>query len=81
MTVKQLKRLLEAYKEDFNIVIENNYIKVTSQYYRDDYEEYINSAGGTWEGGCGNAPDGTFCGECVHFDCDRCGWEERGNGK
>ena len=78
MTVKHLKTLLSAYKDDFDVVIKNNNIKITGKYYGDDiYEEYINSAGGTWEGGCGNAPDGRFCGECSTFDCDKCGWKER----
>jgi hypothetical protein len=77
MKVWDLKRLLEAYKDDFDIVIKDNYLKVTGQYYNDHYEEYINSAGGTWEGGCGNAPNGKFCGECSTFDCDKCDWKER----
>ena len=78
MKIRDLRRLLLAYKDDFDVVIENGYIKVTGAYYDNyDYEEYINSAGGTWEGGCGNAPDGRFCGECGHFDCDKCDWKER----
>jgi hypothetical protein len=77
MKVKDLKRLLGAYKDDFDVVIKDGYIKVIGQYYSGTYEEYINTYGGTWQGGCGNAPDGSFCGECGHFDCSKCNWKER----
>ena len=78
MTVKHLRKLLTNYENEFTVTIENNHIKVAGMYPNGDfYEEFINSAGGTWEGGCGTAPDGKFCGECSTFNCDECGWKER----
>ena len=78
MKVRDLKLLLLCYKDDYELTIENNHIKVVGTFRTGEtYEEYINSAGGCLESGCGRAPDGSFCGECSHFDCDKCDWKER----
>lgn len=79
MTVQQLRKLLREYADEFTVTIENNHIKVVGMYSSGDlFEEFINSAGGTWEGGIGIAPNGWWCGECSTFDCDKCGgWKER----
>ena len=38
---------------------------------------WIDSVGGSHEGGCGTMPDGTECGECSHEDCGECTvWKE-----
>ena len=38
---------------------------------------WFDTAGGYHEGGCGNMPDGTFCGECGNMDCADCGvWKD-----
>lgn len=76
MTVGQLRSLLIVHDDNAEVVV--NGMKIIGKYTtRETYEEFINSAGGTWEGGCGTAPDGRFCGECSSFDCDRCNWKER----
>lgn len=78
MTVKHLKKLLSYYDNGDEVVIEDSTIKILGVHWSGEtFEEHINSAGGTWEGGCGTAPDGKFCGECSTFDCDECGWKER----
>ena len=78
MIVKDLKKILLRYKDTDNVTISKDYIKVAGKFNNgDDYEEFINSAGGIWEGGIGYAPNGKWCGECSTFDCDKCGWEER----
>lgn len=78
MRVIDLKKLLLCYKDDYELTIANNYIKIVGKFSDGEiYEEYINSAGGTWEGGCGIDPEGGFCGECSHFDCGQCDWKER----
>ena len=77
MTVAHLKKLLSCYKDDFQVEIKNNSLKITGKYHHSDYEEYINTYGATWEGGTGYNPDGVWCGECGHFDCGQCsGWKE-----
>lgn len=39
---------------------------------------WIDSAGGTHEGGIGHMPDGTCCGECTREDCGECEvWTQR----
>lgn len=82
MTVEQLKTLLCRYKDDFQVEIKNNTIKITGKYYKSDIEEYINTYGATWEGGTAYAPDGAWCGECGGFDCSKCsGWKESLNGE
>lgn len=35
-------------------------------------DEIIDEIGGVHEGGCGWAPDGTFCGECCKITCVGC---------
>ena len=78
MTVKHLINLLSYHANSDEVIIKDNVIKVSGKFITgESYEEYINSTGGVWEGGCGNAPDGTYCGECSTFDCDKCGWKER----
>ena len=76
MTVLNLKQILSYYQDDFEVTIQGNVIKVRGRYRPDstDITEYINSAGGVWEGGCGTAPDGSYCGECSRFECDKCEW-------
>lgn len=79
MTVEQLKTLLCLYKDDFQVEIKNNVIKITGKCGKFDREEYINTYGATWEGGTAYNPDGVWCGECGHFDCGKCsGWKENG---
>jgi hypothetical protein len=78
MTVKHLIKLLREYADEFTVTIENNHIKVVGMYPSGDlFKEFINSSGGVWEGGCGTAPNGKWCGECATFNCDECGWEKR----
>lgn len=78
MMVRDLRKILLRYKDEDQVVIDNNIIKVSGKFTSGDgYEELINSAGGTWMDGCGNAPDGRYCGECGSFDCDKCDWKER----
>lgn len=78
MTVKQLRKLLSRYDDGDEVVIKNNNIHILGVFYTGEtFEEFINSAGGVWEGGCGTAPNGKFCGECSTFDCEECGWKER----
>ena len=78
MTMKHLKELLSIYKNDAEVIIFDNIIEIKSKLSTGHiHREYINSAGGVWEGGTGVAPDGTYCGECSTFDCDKCGWKER----
>ena len=78
MKVRDLKMLLLHYGDDDELTINGNNIKVVGKFRTgESYEEFINSAGGVWEGGCGTAPDGEFCGECSSFDCDKCRWKER----
>lgn len=61
MTVRDLKLLLLCYKDTDELTIENNHIKIVGKFRNGEtYEEYINSAGGLWEGGCGRAADGNF---------------------
>ncbi len=39
---------------------------------------WLDEAGGWHEGGCGNMPDGTFCGECNRMECGICEvWNRR----
>ncbi len=78
MTVKHLKELLRCYKDEYEVNIIDNVIKIECGLGIGGYtsNEYINSAGGVWEGGCGMAPDGSLCGECSSFDCDKCGWDK-----
>ena len=33
---------------------------------------FLDEANGWHEGGCGNMPDGTFCGECNRMNCNEC---------
>ncbi len=41
-----------------------------------DDPEFIDRVGGSHSGGVGNAPDGTFCGECTYGSCENCPvWE------
>ena len=76
MTVGQLRSLLIVHDDNAEVVI--NGMKIIGKYTTGEtFEEFINSAGGTWECGCGTAPDGRFCGECSSFDCDKCDWKER----
>lgn len=78
MTVRDLKTLLLHYEDDDEVTINNNHIKIVGKFRTGEtYEEFINSAGGTWEGGCGTDPDGKFCGQCDYFDCDKCDWKEK----
>lgn len=37
-----------------------------------DLLSYVDILGGTHDGGCGTAPDGTECGECSYGDCSIC---------
>lgn len=38
---------------------------------------WIDSVGGSHEGGCGTMPDGTDCGECCNEDCAECDvWQD-----
>lgn len=77
MTVEQLRKLLSCYDKNDTVIFVGN-IKIIGKYSDGiGYEEFINSAGGVWEGGCGTAPNGTFCGECSTFDCEQCDWRER----
>jgi hypothetical protein len=78
MTVKQLMNILSYHEDSDEVTINNNHIKVVGKFRTgESYEEFINSAGGIWEGGCGTDPEGKFCGECSTFDCDKCDWRER----
>ena len=36
------------------------------------YVGWFDSVGGYHEGGCGNMPNGNFCGECCNVDCADC---------
>ncbi len=72
MTVERLKRLLRRYRDDFQVEIQNNAIKVTGKYDYSYCEEYINTYGAVWSDGIGFAPDGAWCGECSGFDCSKC---------
>lgn len=80
MKVKHLKELLRCYKDEYEVNIVDNVIKIKGKIdAKHIIEEYINSAGGVWEGGCGINPDGGFCGECTTFNCDDCiGWNKEG---
>lgn len=72
MTVKRLKELLSIYQDEYEVIVADNVIQIKG---KDD--EYINSYGGVWEGGTGWSPDGNFCGECSHFNCEKCsGWNK-----
>ena len=78
MTVQHLRKLLRHYDDKDEVAINNNQIKILGVLWNGEtYEEHINSAGGTWEGGCGTAPNGKYCGECATFDCDKCDLKER----
>jgi hypothetical protein len=79
MTIKRLKELLQCYKDEYEVCIIDNVIEIKGKVDADYiHREYINSAGGVWEGGCGMAPDGSLCGECSTFNCDKCGgWKRR----
>jgi len=75
MTIKKLREIL-SYWEDDDIVVVDGMKIVNKDMLGVTSETYVNSAGGTWEGGCGTAPDGTFCGECSTFNCEQCSWKE-----
>lgn len=87
MKIKDLKKLLKNYPDDFEVVIEDDNLKITGVYWlkdlKEEYEceEYINSDGGRWEKGLGYAPNGECCGECIEFDCGKCGAEVSDDGQ
>ena len=46
-------------------------------YHEDDDEVTINNNYIKVVGKFRTDPEGKFCGECNHFDCDKCDWRER----
>lgn len=77
MTIKHLRELLSIYKNDDEVTLADKIIKIKGKLSTGHtHMEYINSKGCVWEGGTGVAPDGTYCGECTVFDCDKCGWDK-----
>ena len=45
---------------------------MNNQGFFDEVGGYHDEVGGYHEGGCGTAPDGTFCGECSKASCNGC---------
>lgn len=39
---------------------------------KDTLKGYFDEVGGYHEGGCGNDPNGEFCGECSKLSCADC---------
>ena len=78
MTMKHLRGLLSIYKNEDDVTIIDNVIEIKrTMSTGHTHKEYINSYGGVWEGGTGVSPDGTYCGECSHFNCEKCsGWNK-----
>ena len=72
ITAAQLKEFMKNIPDSAQVIFSDGIIIFVFG----DNTLALNKYGGQWDNGVGYTPGGTsYCGECSHFDCSKCGEE------